>query len=335
MPDLSIITAFYNEQENLGEFRKRLDAVLATLPLEAEIVLVDDHSTDNSPDLARAWAAIDPRVKYVRLSRNFGSHAAYSAGLNCCTGDCAVLLAADLQDPPEDIPQLLAKWSEGYEVVWAERAGRPGEPRLSLFFSRIINFVLRKWVLPTWPRSGADFVLLDRKVIDAYNAIPEKNTSFMAMILWMGFRQASIQYVKKARHAGRSKWNFGKKVKLFLDCVVSFSYAPIRFMSMLGMLVSLLGFAYALFIVINAFAGSPIHGWSSIMVAVLVIGGFQMLMLGMLGEYLWRAFDEARGRPRYVIEEVQCGPPLEQERRRLAPANSSTSNHSSGGSSPA
>jgi dolichol-phosphate mannosyltransferase len=162
---------------------------------------------------------------------------------------------------------------------------------------------MRRFALPETPAKGADFLLMDRKVIDAYNAIPEKNTSFLSMILWLGFRQTSIEYVKQPRHSGRSKWSFSKKIKLFIDSMVSFSYAPIRLMSLAGSCVSVLGFCYAAFVVANAFRGHPIPGWASLMVVVLILGGFQLLMLGVLGEYLWRAFDETRGRPRYVIEE--------------------------------
>jgi dolichol-phosphate mannosyltransferase len=271
--------------------------------VEYEIILIDDHSEDNSPTVAREWVVEDPNVHYLRLSRNCGSHAAYSAGLAKCTGDCAVLLAADLQDPPETIPLLLDKWKSGYDVVWAARAGREGESWFTRAFARAYYWLMRRLALKDMPPSGADFLLMDQRVVNAYNAVPEKNTSFLAMILWLGFRQTTIGYVKQARHSGKSKWSLAKKLKLFIDSVVSFSYAPIRLMSLVGVCVSVLGFLYAVFIVINAMNGHPIQGWSSLMVVVLLLGGFQLLMLGVLGEYLWRAFDESRGRPRYVIEE--------------------------------
>jgi dolichol-phosphate mannosyltransferase len=301
---ISIITAFYNEEGNLPLFRERVRRVMAQLgAADYEVVLVDDHSCDGSPALARQWLREQPQVRYLRLSRNCGSHAAYAAGLARCSGDCAVLLAADLQDPPEAIPTLLEKWQEGNDVVWASRSRREGESWLTRLNARLYYALMRRLALPQMPASGADFLLLDRKVIDAYNAIPEKNTSFLAMILWLGFRQTFIAYVKQARHTGQSKWSFSKKLKLWVDSLVSFSYAPIRCMSLAGLLVSLLGLAYAAFIVLHALGGRPVEGWSSLMVAVLVLGGAQLSMLGVLGEYLWRTFDEARGRPRYVIEE--------------------------------
>ncbi len=310
MPGISVITAFLNEEANLPLFRERLVAVLDRLDDSCEIVMVDDHSQDSSPELVKEWLAQDQRVRYVRLVRTSGSHAAYSAGLAKASGDTVVLLAADLQDPPELIPDLLAKWREGNHVVWASRAQRRGESWLTRRLSNTYYWLMRRLALPQMPAQGADFLLMDRKVVDAYNSIREKNTSFLAMILWLGFRQTFIEYVKQARHAGVSKWNLSKKIKLFIDSLVSFSYAPIRLISAVGVGASLLGMLYAAVVVVNALRGDPVNGWSSIMVVVLLLGGFQMVMLGILGEYLWRAFDEARGRPRYLIEE-ELGAKLE------------------------
>jgi len=306
MTKISVLTAFLNEDTNLPRFRERVSATLAQLGVDYELVLVDDHSDDGSAAFAKEWAREDPRITYIRLSRNCGSHAAFSAGLAKCTGDCAVLLAADLQDPPESIPQLMESWKAGNDVVWAARAARDGESLTTRVFAGTYYHLMRWLALPDMPGQGADFLLMDRKVIDAYNAIPEKNTNFLAMILWLGFRQTSIGYVKQVRHSGKSKWSLAKKLKLFVDSFVSFSYAPIRLMSLAGAGISAMGFLYALFVIINAFCGAPVQGWASLMVVVLMLGGFQLLMLGILGEYLWRAFDESRGRPRYVIEEYCC-----------------------------
>jgi dolichol-phosphate mannosyltransferase len=316
---VTVLTAFLNEAPNLPLFRERVTGALGRLGMDYEIVLIDDHSTDQGPAFAKEWAREDPNVQYIRLSRNCGSHAAYSAGLAKCRGDCAILLAADLQDPPEMIPDLLDRWKAGHEVVWATRSAREGESLATRLLARIYYWLMRKFALPDMPEKGADFLLMDRKVIDAYNAIPEKHTSFLAMILWLGFRQTTVEYVKQARHSGRSKWTLSKKIKLFIDSLVSFSYAPIRLTSLAGVCVSLLGFLYALVIVVNAFGGVAVQGWSSLMVVVLLLGGFQLLMLGIFGEYLWRAFDEARGRPRYVVEEY-LGPEAERPRQVDDPA---------------
>lgn len=289
----------------MPRLRERLRAVFDRLDVESEVVLIDDHSTDDSPEIARQWANTDERVSYFRLSRNCGSHAAFSAGIEKCDGDCAVLLAADLQDPPEIIPQLLAKWREGFHVVWAVRGGRKGESWSTRFFARVYYWLMQRLGLPEMPATGADFLLVDRKVIDAYNRIREKHTSFMAMILWIGFRQTFITYTKEARLAGRSKWTFRRKLKLFVDSVVSFSYAPIRLMSILGFVLALCGFAYAFAVVIAWLVGYVVAGtgYAALMTVLLVGQGAILMALGIVGEYLWRTFDEARGRPRYFFEE--------------------------------
>ena len=310
MQKISIITAFLNEAKNLPQFAERVRAVRHQLDFEIEVVLVDDHSDDESPVIARKWVAEDDSIHYIRLSHNCGSHAAFSAGLKICTGDCAVLLAADLQDPPEVIPILIEKWQESFDVVWAAREEREGEAWRTRVFARFYYWLMRRFALPDMPAKGADFLLMDRKVVQAYNAIPEKNTSFLAMILWMGFRQTSIKYVKEARLAGKSKWTLSKKIKLLIDSMVSFSYAPIRLISCLGAIMSFAGFSYALVVILGRLLGwvDAGTGFAALMVILLIGQGSIMLMLGILGEYLWRAFDEARGRPRYIIEESVVSP---------------------------
>lgn len=309
MTRLSVLTAFFNEAPNLPRLRERLDAALEQLDVEPEILLIDDHSTDGSAEIATNWVKTDRRTSYIRLSRNCGSHAAYSAGLAKCRGSCAVLLAADLQDPPETIPELLAKWREGYHVVWAVRDGRAGESWSTRFFAGVYYRLMRRLGLSEMPPTGADFLLVDRKVIDAYNAIPEKHTSFLAMILWMGFRQTSVRYVKQARWAGRSKWTLGKKLKLFVDSIVSFSYAPIRMTSWLGALLIACGLVYAGVVFVAWMAGHAVAsaGFAALLLALLIGQGAVLIALGTIGEYVWRAFDEARGRPRYILEEYIVG----------------------------
>ncbi len=302
---ISIVTAFYNEAENLPLFRQRVTALLETLEERGEVVLLDDHSSDESPRAAKEWAAADPRVQYVRLSRNSGSHAAFSAGLAHATGDCAVLLAADLQDPPETVPRLLERWREGSDVVWAVRLARQGESWTTKACAAAYYWLMRRMALPGMPAKGADFLLVDRKVVDAYNAIGEKNTSILAMILWMGFRQSFVPYVKQARHSGRSKWSLTKKLKLFADSITSFSYAPIRLMSLIGFAMALAGFLYATFVIVARLADwiETGTGFAALMTVLLTGQGITMMMLGVLGEYVWRTYDEARGRPRYIVEE--------------------------------
>lgn len=308
-PLLSIILPAFNEAQNLVELGKRTAEVSRDLQAQnifLEIVLVDDHSDDATPELAKAvFAERGIPFKYLRLSRNSGSHAAVAVGLQYCTGDCAIIMAADLQDPPEIIPQLLERWRAGNYVVWASRSARKGESRTTLAASRVYYKLMQLLALPEMPAMGADVVLLDRRVIDAYNKIPEKHTNFMAMILWMGFRRTSIEYVKQARHAGKSKWTLAKKIKLFIDSIVSFSYAPIRLMSLFGLFVAGSGFVYALVVIVGRLTGwvDAGTGFAALMTVLLVGQGMILTMLGILGEYLWRTYDEARGRPRYIVEE--------------------------------
>jgi dolichol-phosphate mannosyltransferase len=300
----SVVVAAYNEEKNLPLLYARVCALdWAALGLEPEFLFVDDHSRDGTPQVLAGLAARDPRVKVLRFSRNFGSHKAFTAGLEHSTGAAAVILAADLQDPPETIPLLVAQWRQGSRVVWAERGRREGESVATRLSARLYYHLMRRFSEVEPPAQGADFLLVDRQVIDALRAAPEKHTSLLSLIQWMGFDQSRITYTKEARHSGRSNWTLRKKLKLAVDSFVSFSYAPVRLMSVVGLLFACCGFAYALTIIARAlFHGSPVQGWSSLMCVLLIVSGVQLLMLGVLGEYLWRAFDEIRGRPRYIVE---------------------------------
>jgi len=305
---LTVVTPAYNEAQNLPVLYDRLRAVLEGLDLDWEWVIVDDHSADDTFAVIGDIAGRDPRVRGIRLARNFGAHAAVTCGLHYARGDCAVIMAADLQDPPEMLPELLAEWRAGAQVVWAVRARREGEKLSTRASARLFYLLMRHLVgFRDMPATGADFFLLDRRVVDALRQFGERNISLIALVTWMGFRQATITYTKRARLYGRSGWSLGKKIKLAVDSITSFTYLPIRLMSCLGFVIALGGFLYAILVIVNALTGHPPPGWSSLMVVVLVIGGIQMLMMGVLGEYLWRAFDEARRRPRYLIEAMVSG----------------------------
>lgn len=301
-----IVISFLDEEQNLPALKDRLSAVMDEAEFETSAVFVDDGSSDKSAQIIRDWIDCDKRVRLVRLTRNFGSHAAVVAGLQHCKCDCAVIMAADLQDPPETIPQLVEEFRKGNDVVWACRSDRLGESFFTKLNSNIYYQIMRRMGLPNMPPKGADFLLIGRKVIDAVVQHPEKHTSVLAMILWMGFKQSFIYYVKQARHAGTSKWTISKKIKLFIDSIISFSYVPIRFMSAFGLSLALAGFIYAIVVFVSRLAGfvTTGTGFAALMTVLLVGQGSILLMLGILGEYLWRAFDESRGRPRFIVDEV-------------------------------
>ena len=301
---ISIIFPVFNEQENLEELYQRVsDAVLRVDGHDFEFVFVDDCSADQTPEILRKLHSRDKRVKVIRFARNCGGHAALTAGLYHCKGDCAIALAGDLQDPPELIVDLVANWKDGAKIVWAARSKREGESFSVRFFSRFYYAFINLLTDVRLPDLGADVFLVDRVVIESFKEMPEKHSSIYMTLAWLGFPQTTIEYVKEARARGVSKWSLGKKIKLMLDSVLSFSHVLIRYMSVLGLATAFVGFVYAAWVVGKAmFFGLAVEGWSSLMVAILVIGGVQMMMLGVLGEYLWRTFDESRRRPRFVVE---------------------------------
>ena len=304
-PQLSLVSPAYREDENIEPLYQRLCAVLDPLGIEWEWIVVDDHSPDRSFERLQSLAARDRRVHGLRLSRNGGSHAAIAVGLAHARGAAVAVLAADLQDPPEIIPALLAAWRDGAQVVWAARRTAPPGPLLDRLGSRLFHGLLRRAAdFEGVPPFGADFFLLDRVAVDALAQFDERRANLIALLHWMGFRQASVDYDKAARASGRSGWSLGQKIELVIDSVTAFSIRPIRWMSFTGAVTALAGFAGAGWVIVNALIGSPPSGWSSLMVAVLGLGGLQMLMMGVLGEYLWRTLEESRRRPRALIEAV-------------------------------
>ena len=300
---ISIVTPAFNEAENLPLFYAKLVEVLDKINVAWEWIIVDDHSRDATFDVLSGLAQRDGRVRGVRFSRNFGSHIAMMCGLEQAQGNVSVLLASDLQDPPELIPELLQKWREGVDIVLAVRAGREQHAGLAALASKLYYFLMRDLVgLKQLPTTGADFFLLDRKVVRELVKLREVNLSILPLIVWMGFSQASVGYNKRARTRGKSGWSLSKKVKVVVDSITAFSYLPIRLMSFTGFMVALTGFLYAGVVVYNGLTGHPPQGWASLMVVLTVLGGIQMIMIGVIGEYLWRALDEARQRPRFIIE---------------------------------
>src|SRR6185312_2558174 len=303
-PMLSVVVPVYNEQETLPELHRRLACALE-LEDPWELVLVDDGSTDASWGVMSGLVAADPRVRLVRLSRNFGHQAALTAGLDAAGGDAVVILDADLQDPPELIPSLIARWREGYDVVYAVREERAGENPLRLFAIRSFYKLLRRVSAGGIPENVGDFRLISRRVVDALSAMPERARYLRGMTSWVGFRQVGVSYRRDPRYAGESKYPFRKLLRLALDGLTSFSTMPVQ-------LVAWLGFAFVVFclgvlgwtLYTRLATDQAPQGWTSLLAVVLLLGGVQLLSLGVIGQYVARIFDETKQRPVYLVDEV-------------------------------
>jgi dolichol-phosphate mannosyltransferase len=301
---ISVVAPVFNEHSTLPELHRRLTDVLAPLG-PYEIVLVDDGSSDGSWDALLELAARDSHLRLLRLSRNFGHQAALSAGLDAARGEAIVLMDADLQDPPELIPQLVGKWREGFDVVYAIRGEREGEPRLRLASISLFYRLLYRITSTEIPQNVGDFRLLSRRAADAITAMPERARFLRGMTSWIGFRQTGVQYTREARYAGESKYPPRKLLRLALDGITSFSTAPIK-------LVTALGFALVVFCVgvlawtlyVRFFTSHHPQGWTSVIAVVLLLGGVQLLSLGVIGQYVARIFDETKQRPLYLVDEV-------------------------------
>ena len=301
---LSVVVPVFNEETNIRPFYDALFPVLKGLDLDAEIIFVDDGSRDTTYECVSALAATDKRVKCLRFSRNFGSHPAVMAGLRAAKGDAAVMITVDLQDPPELIPELVARWrDDGYHAVWAVRESRD-DPWSKKLFASVFYSLFRRFALKDYPPTGMDFGLFDRRILDCLNQMHELNHFIMGVIFWLGFKQTQVSYHRRARHSGHTKWSFAKRIKNSLDAFVSFSYVPIRFISMLGVIVSVVSMVFTALILARYFIwgmSQATAGWGSLMVAILFLGGVQLIMLGMLGEYIWRGVDQVRNRPQYIV----------------------------------
>lgn len=299
---LSLLIPVLNEEENIPPLIQTVDAAFASeKDTELEFVFIDDGSRDSTCFVVGQLAARDARVKLVRLSRNFGSHPALLAGFTCCTGDAAAYLAADLQDPPYVIVEMLHKWREGTPVVWGQRIKRE-EPLSQKLFASFYYHLMRRYALPDMPANGMDLCLVDRVVIDHIVSMREKNTSIFGLILWAGFPQTFISFERGQRQRGVSRWTLMKKIKLVVDSFVAFSFAPIRLVTKMGFTLAGLGFVYGAFVAIRAMLGlNPVQGWATLVTIMVFLAGVQLIMLGIVAEYLWRTLDESRGRPPFVI----------------------------------
>ena len=301
---LSIVIPVYFNSENLSLLYSELrSGVIEKLSAEVEIIFVDDGSEDNSWEMLQELAKVHDEVKAVRLSRNFGSHAAILCGLTYATGDCAVVKTADSQEPCEIIPEMYEKWEQGANVVLAVREGRDDARHDSAFANFYYSFI-SKTALPTMPKGGFDIYLIDRKVIKVLELMDEKNSALTGQILWSGFKTEKVYYRRLARTSGKSRWTLKKKLTLFMDSVFSFTSLPITIVSVLGG-VSILGaFIWAVIAFFSRLHGDTvIEGWTASFIFSLFSFGVLMLTLGLLGGYLWRTFNASRNRPIYIVEE--------------------------------
>lgn len=305
MSKISIVVPVYYNSDTLMLLYEDMKAKILPKLEEYEIVFVDDGSGDNSWEIMNQIREKDANVQCVKLSRNFGEHAALLAGLSVCTGDCAVTKQADLQEDSEIILEMYDSWKRGNKVVLAVRSERD-EGAVKKFFANLYYVIVRKFINNRMPAGGCDCYLLDRQVIQVLELLDEKNSSLTLQVLWAGFQTDHIYFHRRDREIGKSRWTLGKKVKLVMDSMMSFSYFPIRMMSTVGFLFCVVAVLMALEVIIEKFTiGTPILGWASIMCVLLVSSGLIMLMLGMLGEYIWRALDASRNRPPYLIDEVK------------------------------
>jgi glycosyltransferase involved in cell wall biosynthesis len=303
---LSVVVPAFNEAEGLRRFHDRLSAVLQDLPLQAEIVYVNDGSRDATLDVMRDLAAGDRRVAIVDLSRNFGKEIALTAGLDHARGDAVVVIDADLQDPPELIPELVRRWREGHDVVYAKRSARDGESwlkKLTAFaFYRLIQRAGRVRI----PPDTGDFRLLSRRAVEALGSLREQHRFMKGLFAWIGYPQVAVPYRRERRHAGKTTWNYWRLWNFALEGITSFTAAPLKLATYLGLVTALAAFAYAALIVYKTLMfGDPVRGYPSLMVVVLFLGGVQLITIGILGEYVGRMFDETKNRPLYLVQEYR------------------------------
>ena len=299
-----VVPVYWNSDTLMLLYEDMREKILPKLG-DYEIVFVDDGSGDNSWEIMNQIREMDNRVKLVRLSRNFGEHAAILAGLSQCTGDCAVTKQADLQEDSELILEMYEKWKQGNKVVLAVRSDRDEGP-VQKFFANLYYTFMRKMVIKDMPKGGFDCYLLDRQVIQVLLMLDEKNSALTLQVLWVGFKSDKVYFHRKAREIGESRWTLSKKVKLVLDSMMSFSYFPIRFMSGLGVLFAVVGVIWAIVLMVQRMIGvEDVAGWTSMMVLMLFSFGGIMVMLGLLGEYIWRALDASRNRPPFLVDETR------------------------------
>jgi dolichol-phosphate mannosyltransferase len=306
-PEISVALPVFNEAENLDELNERLAHVLASTGRTWEIVYVDDGSGDASFEKMAAFARKDPRVRALRFSRNFGHQMALTAGVDAARGRIVAVMDADLQDPPELLGEMLKKVDAGYEVVYAQRTKREGEGAFKLWTAHVFYRLLKRWTNVDIPVDVGDFRLMGPRAVAAFRRLRERHRFIRGMTAWVGFRQVGVPYVRPARTRGETKFPLRKMLRFALDGLTSFSHVPLQLATWLGFLVSAFAFLYILVVLTLWILRINVPGWTTLMVFVLLLGGVQLMVIGVLGEYLGRVYDEVKGRPLYVVAEEVGG----------------------------
>ncbi len=302
---LSIVVPCHNEEEVLRETNRRLFLALDQIPMQLEIIYVDDGSTDSTAEILRELQTGDPRVRIIRFSRNFGHQMAITAGIEHASGDAVAIIDADLQDPPEVILDFLDKWMDGYDVVYGVRTERDGESAFKLWTAKYFYRLIGKLSDTEIPLDTGDFRLMDRRVVDALLSMPERDRFVRGMVSWIGFSQTAVAYHRAARHAGTTKFSLMKMIRFATDGIVSFSILPLRLATWVGFAASAVAILGILVAIIERILGTPglVKGWASLVIAVLFLGGVQLICMGIIGEYVGRIYGESKRRPLYVVRE--------------------------------
>lgn len=303
-PLISLVVPVYNEEDVLTEFHQVVDNTLSPLRFDLEIVYINDGSTDSTLDIINDLRANDGRITLIDLSRHFGKEIALSAGLHKAAGDAVVIIDADLQDPPELIPELIKEWEKGYDVVYAKRTLRRGESVLKKTTAGLFHRIIAHVAKISIPQDTGDFRILSRRAVNALNTFKEQHRFMKGLFAWIGFKQKAVLYERDSRYAGQSKWNYWRLWNFALEGITSFTIAPLKISTYLGTITALSAFGYGIYMVIETLLhGNEVPGYPSLIVIILMLGGIQLVAIGILGEYLGRIFNETKQRPLYFINE--------------------------------
>ena len=311
---LSVVIPVYNEVDVLPEFYRRMADVARGVDGQVELIFVDDGSIDGSLQILHDLSVVDPRVAVLELSRNFGKEIAMTAGLDHARGDAVVVIDADLQDPPELIPEMISHWRDGYDVVYAKRTARVGESFLkkstAYLFYRVIGSLSRVSI----PRDTGDYRLLSRRAVDAVIELREQHRFMKGLFAWIGFAQKEVPYERQIRHDGTTKWNMRSLWNFAMEGITSFTILPLKIASYIGFLTAVGAFIFGLFMILDTLLfGNPVQGYPSLMVVMLFLGGVQLMAIGVIGEYLGRMFDETKGRPLYLLKDYRPAKSIPEE----------------------